>query len=97
MAKTPRLPPADGTKDDDENLSSEVRSALEIADEILELTEDPPESIDEDGEEFFVSVAAKASDIADTLRRTNRVSARQLLALENMLFGVKRWRREDDC
>lgn len=65
----------------------EVENALAIAEEIEELAGQlPPE-----GEDFGESVAAKASDIADNIRRHGRVTDAQLSALENMLAGLNRW------
>ena len=67
--------------------SPDVEEALAIAEEIEALASELPE----DGEDFGTSVTEKAADIARNIEAHNRVTDKQLDALENMLAGLQRW------
>lgn len=67
--------------------SDDVRDALGIAGEICDLVDELPE----EGEDFGISVAEKAADIAENIEKHNRVTDKQMAALENMLDGLQRW------
>lgn len=76
----------------DDALPPDVAAALKLAQEVLELIEDEvPEWKVLKNQEFFEGVEEKARGIAETVRRTGRVSAGQRAALENMKGAVEKW------
>ena len=72
------------TFDIGEDPSKEVQEALSLAEQIDELAGELPE----EGEEFGLSVSEKAADIARNTEAHNRVTDKQMDALQNMRFRV---------
>lgn len=65
----------------------DVEEALSIVAEICDLADELPEA----GLEFGESVAEKARDIGANIESHNRVTEKQMAALENMKDGLERW------
>lgn len=65
----------------------DIDEALELAAEIQNLVEELPER----AEDFGISVAEQAADIARDVEENDRVTRKQLEALRNMLAGVRNW------
>lgn len=65
----------------------DIDEALELAAEIQDLVEELPER----AEDFGISVAEQAADIARDVEEKGRVTRKQLEALRNMLAGVQNW------
>jgi hypothetical protein len=65
----------------------DIDEALELAAEIQDLVEELPER----AEDFGISVAEQAADIARDIEKKGRVTRKQLEALRNMLAGVQNW------
>lgn len=72
------------------NNRDDVTTAMELAEEINELICELPEA----GEDFGMSVAERASEIARTVEERMEATSSQIEALENMLEGVKKWIRD---
>lgn len=64
-----------------------VQEAEELIEEIMGLLEDLPER----AEEFADSVRDKVTDIGEFIEARQCVSNAQVLALQNMLAGIRRW------
>jgi hypothetical protein len=73
--------------DEPEELSKDVEDALALAEQIEDLANELPE----EGWDFGESVVEKANYIARNIEAHNRVTDKQIGALENMLDGLKRW------
>lgn len=65
----------------------DAAAAVELAIDIQRLAEDLPD----EGEDFGLSVAEKAADIAANIEQHERVTDGQWSALENMMAGLQRW------
>jgi len=76
-----------GDMPDPNKLPADVQEALGLAEQIQDLAGDLPE----EGEDFGISVAEKAADIAANIEAHKRVTDNQFAALENMLGGLQRW------
>lgn len=73
-----------------------MREAIDLAKQIEEVIEDRVSERTRDKHaSYFEDIFDKSQSIADTIRKTNRVSPAQLKALENMLGGVKKWVHND--
>ena len=64
-----------------------VQEAEELIEEIMTLLDDLPEA----AEDFADSVKDKTLSIAEFIEERHMVSNAQVLALENILAGIKRW------
>ncbi len=73
-----------------DELDDEVLSAIELADEALEMIDDLPDAAYDFGE----SVKEKLTDIRSSIIQHNRVSDKQRQAIENMAAGIGRWVRD---
>ncbi len=67
------------------------RAALATARDVLGLCEDVPEA----GQEYAESVYEKVSSIMETISSKERVTDRQLEAMQNMRAGLEKWIEED--
>lgn len=67
------------------------RAALATARDVLGLCEDVPEA----GQEYAESVYDTVSSIMETISSKERVTDRQIMALENMKAGLVRWIEDD--
>lgn len=82
LAKTESL-----QNDECEELDSDVKEAIEIANYIIDLSPDVPSA----GTDFAESVREKAEDIRATILERECVTDGQIDALENMKDGLDRW------
>jgi hypothetical protein len=64
-----------------------VDEAIEISDEILDLVVDLPDQADD----FAASIQDTTIDIRRSIEDRNFCSEHQIVALRNMLKGVKKW------
>jgi len=64
--------------------------AVEFGKELLELLRELPEAADD----FAVSVEEKALSIMEWVEENKHVTEGQIMALENMMKGVLKWRRD---
>jgi hypothetical protein len=64
--------------------------AIEYSKEILEILEELPEAADE----FRVGVEERVLDMMKWIEENKHVTESQIVALENMMGGAKKWRRE---
>jgi hypothetical protein len=74
----------------------DVREALGVVEDIKYTVEKVDEHVREEREDFFGSVVKKAKAIGATIEKTNRVTAGQREALDNMLEGVRKWVHDDE-
>jgi hypothetical protein len=71
---------------------ADVKKAIEQADRILEAIEDDlPERAWDRAADFFEDVQTKVKDVRATVERLQRVSEKQLLALDNWEAAVNKW------
>ena len=72
---------------DDLPNEDDVERAADLIEEIEGLVEELPER----AENFGMGVSETARDIAIQIEEEDRVTKKQLMALENMLEGLRRW------
>lgn len=77
---------ADGYHLFDATVPPDVEAALELVDSICELADDSPSWC----QDFAEDVRDKARDVGETIERTQRVTAKQQVALENWKAALGR-------
>lgn len=70
--------------------SDDVETAWELIEEIESVAEDLPE----EAEDFGQSVLETVADITKYIEDNDRVTKKQITALENMLDGLRQWIRD---
>ena len=74
----------------DDPTSDDVETACELIEEIESVAEDMPE----EAEDFGQSVLETVADITKYIEDNDRVTKKQITALENMLDGLRQWIRD---
>lgn len=67
---------------------------IEQAEDLIEEINTLLEVLPERAENFHRSISEKVDDIATYIEDHNRVTKKQINALENMLYGVQKWIRD---
>lgn len=70
----------------------DVKNALELVDEIVNIIdEEIPEKAWDRAASFFEDIREKVIDVGQTIRTNDKVSERQMRALEGWKAGVSKW------
>lgn len=81
--------PTTEKKQPQDQRNKEATEAIESLEHLIALCEDVPES----GWSFANDVADSAREMIETIEESNRVTEKQLRAIENWTIGVSRWLR----
>lgn len=91
--RPPRVDPDEewNEKHGDTSDGPDWNDAIKLCEEVSEKLTDASDHIWDKAGEFFESVEEFIGDVSETITKTQRVSKRQLEAIQNMSNGVDKW------